>query len=56
MNNKYNKEVQLIVEELGNLENKVTTSEARYILNTLKTVASNMSNLADIVLLNTKEE
>lgn len=54
--NDVQKEVQIIINELGNLEHKVITMEARYIINTLKTVASNMANLADIVSLNKKEE
>lgn len=42
----YEKETMLIVNALGELEQtKLKTVEARYIANTLKTIACNMSNL-----------
>lgn len=56
MKRTYNKEVQEIINKLGDMEKEYTASETRYILNTLKTMAANMNNLADIVILNTKEE
>ena len=48
--NEVEKEVLLIVETLGDLDNgfKLKTSQARYIVNCLKTMASNMGHLASM--------